>query len=963
MYSRLWWKELRQFWPIWVFVALAAAVTQALALRYLPIESRAGGLFLVALGWASLYGFAIAAAAFAAEREVGTLQLLDVLGLDRPRLWTGKASFALTSTVLLVVVLAVVAATGTKEWPKDGRTEGLLVLSGLALVVEVLGWGLFWSALSGNALTAAALAVCTVGFITPVARGNFDIATTNALIASIPWRLGLGLVAGAASAGLVVRGAPPRASTLGRGQSEFAIVPIESKAPARRARRVHYGMSAFARLIWETIRLEAGTFWRLLVIAWALPLLLSLAITGQGDTGFLLITSIVVGLYAGVRMFGGESAAQTHRLLAHHGVRPSVVWLAKQFVVWSAVAIVLAPAVSLGLLGAFTRQRNTEFDMLSLLLMVNAVAVGQLCGMAVRRTLTAGMLATVVLILVALVTSMIIFLPISTTIGYSLNRLFLPRYGSPFEMAPLLVIGLLLSGLLVIPLAFLFITWAWSGDWLLNRSGWKPWTRLAALVVGTFSLLFGLYVNNRVNGLPTAAIGLEGQLETFLQTTNAGPLAVNAADLYREASRGYTPPSATNEPKTSGYGAVVAIVQDGGLWAKGNVLTKWLDDNAETLKQIEKASEVPTCRFENLADLTLMGNAFDMNLRNLSWLVEVELARKMAENDLKGAWRDLLILFRMARHCSGAVPMNRHSIGREIEGRALRGALEWAVASKGQSAELLLEALRSYRTLPNMPSVAETILAEGVIAENTLESADLTKMIVLGRSAEAAKRDQQLHHVIYADLVTTPWEMARARKAVRYLVDSEANLARLDPFERRRTQASPWGAEIAWNGRGRPTTHYEPRWRIEAVLSTTPLIRSFAPNFDFMVGGDDQHEVARRALVWVLAIRAWQYQHDGKMPRTLDEVQLPELDIRPDDPYTGRPFRYRMSGGQPLRPIGEFIPRVRTEGHLNERRTEGQWLLYSTGADAQDNGGILNENLSQSGGDLIFPLPRDEARP
>ena len=32
MYARLWWKDARQFWPIWLLVFLAAAFTQAFLL-------------------------------------------------------------------------------------------------------------------------------------------------------------------------------------------------------------------------------------------------------------------------------------------------------------------------------------------------------------------------------------------------------------------------------------------------------------------------------------------------------------------------------------------------------------------------------------------------------------------------------------------------------------------------------------------------------------------------------------------------------------------------------------------------------------------------------------------------------------------------------------------------------------------------------------------------------------------
>ena len=79
MYLRLWWKDARQFWPIWTFLILAAAALQGLVLHYGdPSARHFGGLGIVALGWATLYACAVGSAAFAGERESGTLRFLDV---------------------------------------------------------------------------------------------------------------------------------------------------------------------------------------------------------------------------------------------------------------------------------------------------------------------------------------------------------------------------------------------------------------------------------------------------------------------------------------------------------------------------------------------------------------------------------------------------------------------------------------------------------------------------------------------------------------------------------------------------------------------------------------------------------------------------------------------------------------------------------------------------------------------
>ena len=59
----------------------------------------------------------------------------------------------------------------------------------------------------------------------------------------------------------------------------------------------------------------------------------------------------------------------------------------------------------------------------------------------------------------------------------------------------------------------------------------------------------------------------------------------------------------------------------------------------------------------------------------------------------------------------------------------------------------------------------------------------------------------------------------------------------------------------------------------------------------------DHNEVGRRALVQVLALRAWQLKHGGQFPQTLDALVPEELPSLPNDPYSGRPFGYVPSHG------------------------------------------------------------------
>jgi hypothetical protein len=161
------------------------------------------------------------------------------------------------------------------------------------------------------------------------------------------------------------------------------------------------------------------------------------------------------------------------------------------------------------------------------------------------------------------------------------------------------------------------------------------------------------------------------------------------------------------------------------------------------------------------------------------------------------------------------------------------------------------------------------------------------------------------------------------------------------------------------------------------------LLADIGPYFE----SSDRNEVGRRALVQVLALRAWQLRHDGRMPERLDQLVPEELPSLPDDPYTGRPFGYIPSDGQILNSLrntlGTGLSHTAGSGARSTFSvrdvpswygTPGRWLLYSVGPDSRDNRGDANGRIGQppdlSGSynpnsafdpslnyDIVFPIP------
>ncbi len=213
MYRRLWWKDARQFWPIWAFLVLAAGVTQLLVHHFASPETRGEVLVPLAIGWPFLYAYAVAAAAFAGERETGTLMLLDVLPAPRRVVWAGKVSFAIVSTIALALLLLVLAVLDTPPDSPVWRTNDLALPMVGALLLQGLAWGLLCSAIVPSALFAAVAAILLTS-LSRLLAANYvqdyrdglllDLAVTLVLLAASSivfgwgrrarlWRLGVEL--------------------------------------------------------------------------------------------------------------------------------------------------------------------------------------------------------------------------------------------------------------------------------------------------------------------------------------------------------------------------------------------------------------------------------------------------------------------------------------------------------------------------------------------------------------------------------------------------------------------------------------------------------------------------------------------------------------------------------------------------------------------------------------------------
>ena len=331
MIARLWWKETRQVWPVWGLLAAGGLGLQAFIWWYWDDEVRSGGYAYMGLVVTMMYLFLIAAAVFAGERENRTLGLLDAIPIERWRVWTAKATFALATTAGLGVLLwlgALAFGGATSEW----RTAGVVAI---VWSLTALGWGLLCSSLMSNALFAAVLAMTglSVSLLALV-----DLNDGPLKLEAVLSLLVVALLTTAASALAFHLGGPPRWEPRRQVRPARRLyVPTTPEsveiefAPRRLSQIWPYSIT---RLVWETLREVRPTLWVLFAVGVVAPLAMAMNSLRTEVSIWVWLSMSITAIVTGVSAFNGENRGRTNRFLLQHGARPGVVWTVKVLIWW-----------------------------------------------------------------------------------------------------------------------------------------------------------------------------------------------------------------------------------------------------------------------------------------------------------------------------------------------------------------------------------------------------------------------------------------------------------------------------------------------------------------------------------------------------------------------------------------------------------------------------------------------------
>jgi hypothetical protein len=879
MLVRLWWKEFRVFGPAWLLLLVAAGLLQWFFIAMSMDAVRDGGLTFAALCWAVLYAFAVASASFASERESNTLGFLDALPVSRSILWFGKVSFALVSTIVLVLILIGMAEWGTLNRPSHGSYSWWQIFQGFGMLLfQGLAWGFFWSSMSKNTLLSALLTIISV-VVASITSGAVAAAQMidegvllNREVEGLLIFLMLGLMAFIASF-VVMAQRPSRRWSLLSTDRARTTKPIAIRSAST-------GRSLF----WQIVR-EGGTtallvaFLALLVPAWYWYF------DHRIDGVLPIFLAFLAALMAGVNVFGSDNVVGSRAFLVHHGVKASAVW-SRRILTWGLVMASILGVIRLSINGTVEpvpihlipgQTPRSELFLVLTIASLNAFTVGLICGMAIRRRITAVLVGTM---------ACLVLIPMQ----FGLIRL---------TMIPV-------WSLTLIPLILIAVSAAWADDWLLEPEGLRRWIRLGLLIGVPFGLLASAFISVR-------ALGVEdvGPLNTAMFRDEEIPREQNAAEVYRRAIRLIKSDASSSLYRSDGInsGLLDAIILNQNPLEFRDQPSRILTTNQPAIDLARQASALPRSQFEPFEKMTIASDdsKLDLDLKILGDLVALEAKERLARGELAGAWDDLLALFRMANQLVETAPtFDATAISTFIHHRAVGLSFEW-LADKRQTPELIRKALADLKALPPLPDLSRALRLESWLIEKALNLSghDLASMLLTRDGYTEIPPIVFLH---WSKILCAPWERQRARRLFRKWILEDLAKVSVEPYLRK-----PGMFLIDYSGQ-------------ESILSSSlsPLTA-----ISHYVAKHDVETVGRRALIQALALVVWKLEHGGKDAEKLEVLVPGLLDRLPLDPFSGKPFEYVHSIGQLVSP--PILPATKREISTTRSSRRGQRLLFSVG--------------------------------
>ena len=398
------WKEWREqrtvAGAVLAFGALALYLTAQLAEPVTSGNPWEGGgpRELMALALAYLAGSVSGAILIADEKEVGTLEFLETLPCRRRTIWVGKA---LAGGILAAGQCAAIALIALAAGSVDARLgPGAYALLVMLVGLLAYAWGAFGGALArstlgavfqGSVLSLAAGLALLVPFVFVFGPRGFARAYGLPLFAYYGCWVGTGL----AGSALLFTGVDRRRAAARRR-------PGAARPPARKP-----WLAGLRALTWLTAR--QVVFVALGAVAAALVIG---GVMLAPDAQPLFVwpgATLAIGVLAGVTTVGEEQVRGVARFWAERRLPLGRLWAVKagaHFALAAAAAVVIgifvyAASPSVPFRSRLTHELRPDLGRFLTIGLVYGFVVGHLCGMIFRKTVVAGLVATVAAVTLA----------------------------------------------------------------------------------------------------------------------------------------------------------------------------------------------------------------------------------------------------------------------------------------------------------------------------------------------------------------------------------------------------------------------------------------------------------------------------------------------------------------------------------------------------------------------------------
>ncbi len=334
---------------------------------------------------------------------------------------------------------------------------------------------------------------------------------------------------------------------------------------------------------------------------------------------------------------------------------------------------------------------------------------------------------------------------------------------------------------------------------------------------------------------------------------------------------------------------------------------EWLAANEKPLELIEAATRrsnfySPLVKAEQLA----VGESNIQNVRESARLLVTRAMFRLGEDDVAGAWSDMLACHRLSR-LVGQQPQTMIQFLVAVAVDAVATAGDAALIAHGLPAEQARQCLADHTALPSLRNAADVLhggerLVSLDAMQSTAGSAGFDFNVTMRRTNQ-----------VFDDIIA-----AMKLKGAQNRRDA---FARLEADLKQRSQAArhPLRLIAGFVVSGRKA--------ISNSVSDT-LVMLMAPAFTQYQNADDRTRIKSDLVLVGFALASYRAEL-GDYPQELAALVPKYLDALPSDRMVDQPLRYVVR--------------------------ENGFLLYSVGANGRDEGGVMKGQLNQD--DVSFEVP------